>query len=382
MKKLLRVAVLSDAWYPLWGGGQVHTLTLAQYLAKEQAVESDIFTMNLGNTDKSPPPHAGLDAVQVHPVGPGTSFQLWHRLQWVPRVITAVRKRHRQQPYDLIHAHSNMPGIPAKLLSLMLGIPVVYTVHGANFLEQSPRSLFAWLEWILFTRIRYSQEISVAHSFLQYPNRNTVAVIPNGVTIPIPPSPPHRSPKAGRKILFVGRLEPVKGLDTLLEATKLIRHDLEVTSTQVHIVGKGTLGPWLDQSIQKFNSQNLVILRGEIPHDLMSAEYQSADLVVIPSYSEGLPLVLLEAWAAQVPVVASSVGEIPRLVKPGINGYLVPPHDPQALAEAIRVAFHNPSLPKLGRTGYQMVRADYAWDTIARQTRKLYDRTVEAYAKS
>ena len=251
--------------------------------------------------------------------------------------------------FDLIHAHSVPAMAAGKILSLVLGIPIVVTVHGSvisRFIER----------WIL-TEIRYDAQITVSRNFLEIPNINeNVVYIPNGVA-PLmfkkskgPTLRPQGWTLSHKIVLFVGRKnDPVKGFKILEEAMKLVK--------------------------EKIPGIRLLVADGSISRDEVVKMYSRSDLFVLPSLSEGFPLTLLEAWAARLPVVATAVGEVSFLVRDGVNGYLVQPGNAESLAKAIIKALKNPDLAKLGENGYNLAKR-FSWSFVAEETVKVYKSVI------
>ncbi len=136
------------------------------------------------------------------------------------------------------------------------------------------------------------------------------------------------------RLLFVGRLERVKGIFILVQAIAVLaKHGKAATLT---IVGDGSLREEVLELVVKLGLRELVEFRGYVGFGpSLFALYREADVLVLPSYSEGLPLVVLEAMANSLPVVATRVGGIPSVVEDWYNGRLVAPGDPEALAQAI-----------------------------------------------
>ncbi len=135
------------------------------------------------------------------------------------------------------------------------------------------------------------------------------------------------------RVLYVGLLTPRKGVVDLLEAsehlrTRGIRHEL------VLVGGTPDEGPDAEATVRAAASST-VVFAGPQPHAAMPAVYRDADVFCLPSWWEAMPLSILEAMASGLPVVATTVGEIPRMVEHGATGYLVPPRDPAALAAAL-----------------------------------------------
>ncbi len=137
----------------------------------------------------------------------------------------------------------------------------------------------------------------------------------------------------GKIILFVGNLVAVKAIDKLLEACELLHQQGIVFHTAV--IGQGTLRACLEQHLRKLQCHSSVKFYGSIPQETLPDWYRAADVFVLPSYSEGVPNVLLEASACRLPYVATQVGGIPEISEQG-QGLLVPSGDVSALANAIK----------------------------------------------
>jgi len=116
-----------------------------------------------------------------------------------------------------------------------------------------------------------------------------------------------------------------------------------------------------------------VELLGNVNEGLVEL-YQRASMLVTPSLNEEFPLVNLEALSCETPVVASNVGGIGEVIKNGFNGLLVPPNDPEKLADAIRKLLRDKDLrEKYGRNGRKMIKARFSWDSIAKELIRIYE---------
>jgi glycosyltransferase involved in cell wall biosynthesis len=141
-------------------------------------------------------------------------------------------------------------------------------------------------------------------------------------------------PEQGSILLFIGNLVPVKGLDSLVHSCSLLmRSGTEFTC---YLIGHGPLRPILERQIERLQLGERVRLMGPRPHEQLPDWFRAASVFVLPSRSEGLPTVLLEALASGTPYVASRVGGIPELSHLG-RCRLVRPDDPGKLAEAVRL---------------------------------------------
>jgi glycogen synthase len=133
------------------------------------------------------------------------------------------------------------------------------------------------------------------------------------------------------RVLFVGRLAPQKGVRALVAAAGL----LEDESAQVLLVGDGPERPALQREAERLGVGGRLHFVGFLAHERLPAVMSHADLLVLPSLYEELGTVLLEAMQAGLPIVASKTGGIPDVIEDGVNGMLVPPGDPKAIALAI-----------------------------------------------
>ncbi len=318
------------------GGGQVHLENLIREINNFSRLKRPGFSVG---------ERPGLN------IFGGLNQNIIFRLCWMFYVIPWVIFQHFfRQKFDLIHAHSIPAMVSGKILSAILGIPVTVTVHGYNGKR--------WMEKFILTKIKYDAQITVARNFLEVSNVNkNVAYIPNGIDI-VKFTKLHsrirrfvnfRTPQ----ILFVGRKnDPVKGFSILERALELVKKIIPQTE--------------------------LLVAGGDLPPESVLQMYRKADLFVLPSLSEGFPLTLLEAWAEKLPVVVTRVGELPYLVKNGINGYLADPGSAEKLAAVIIKALKNRNLAKLGENGYNLIK-EYTWEKTAKETMKVYQKICLKY---
>lgn len=189
------------------------------------------------------------------------------------------------------------------------------------------------------------------------PHAERVAVVRNGVAPawfqrPDPPLPPPAD------LLFVGRLDPQKGVDLLLDA---LRH---LPGTTLRIVGEGPQGEELRRAAADPALAGRITFAGALDPQGVRAQMAAAGALVLPSRRENYPLVLLEAMAAGVPVVATAVGGVAELLDDGAAGWLVPPGDPAALADVLRRMASDPDA-RAARVRRGRVQAEaHGWDRV------------------
>ena len=141
------------------------------------------------------------------------------------------------------------------------------------------------------------------------------------------------------------------------------------------IAGKGPNKNLIEKRVRELRLEENVELAGFVPERLLPYYYNAADYFVIPSSSgEGLPLVLLEAMACGLPVIVTTVGGIPEIIENMVNGVLVPPRNPEAMAEIISTLLSNKELGlAIGNKARKTVEGEFTWEENLRQLQKVYD---------
>jgi glycogen synthase len=170
------------------------------------------------------------------------------------------------------------------------------------------------------------------------------------------------------RVLFVGRLAAQKGVGTLIEAAGLLEHP----SAQVLLVGDGPERKALERESERLGVADRLHFVGFFAHDRLPAVLAHADLLVLPSLYEELGTVLLEAMQAALPIVASKTGGIPDVIEDGVNGILVPPGEPEALAHAINRLLAERNLARRLSEGAQERVKDYDWGVLAERVLRVY----------
>ena len=275
-------------------------------------------------------------------------------------LVELFRLFRRERP-ALVHANSSKAGILGRLAAVAAGVPVrLFTVHGWAFRAHEGLAARAYLWADRLMSPLTTTTICVAHGERRAglaartcrPSRTVV--IHNGVDLDRPrrrPGPP-TSPAT---IVSVGRLRAPKDFMTLVRAMAA----LEPGAARLLIAGDGPERPAVAAEAVRLGVDSAVELlgtRGDVDELLADA-----DLFVLSSDSEGLPMSVLEAMAAGLPVVASSVGGVPELVREGETGALVPPRDSAALAGAIGRIVGDPALrDRMGEAGRRRVEDEFS----------------------
>jgi glycosyltransferase involved in cell wall biosynthesis len=291
---------------------------------------------------------------------------------------------HRRFRFDILHCHGIYPpGYLALLCRERLGVPIVITSHGGDIREGNNRLARPEL-YCRFLRALNGADALVAISRFTRecllrlcPSPRMLVDIPNGVDLqPFAgraPRPENLDPtiQAGQYILFLGRLKHRKGLDVLLEALALIPPTGQV---QLVVAGDGQENSSLKAQMSRLGLQSRIRFVSAVFGSDKIYLLQNALATVLPSrLADAGPLVVLESFAAGVPVIGTSVPGLEDLIEEGKTGWLVPPESPVALAQALRQVLSSPQLSRgLSEVVRQKVR-DFSWPVVARRHLQLYE---------
>jgi glycosyltransferase involved in cell wall biosynthesis len=275
-------------------------------------------------------------------------------------LLELYRLLRRERP-DILHASSSKAGVLGRLAGFLAGVPIrIFTVHGWAFAAYSGTTgrLYRWAD--RFVRPLTTTTICVSERELEAGltagtcSADRTVVIPNAVDVA---GAPRWQPADRERPLFltVGRLRAPKDFPTLVRALGKLPPD----SFEALIVGEGPDRPQLEQEIEVLGLDERVRLAGE-RHDVPEL-LAAADVFVLSSNSEGMPVSVLEAMAAGLPVVASRVGGVPEQVTDGETGLLVEPGNPDELTAALARLTQDAELRRrLGAAA--RVRAERAFD--------------------
>jgi len=173
-------------------------------------------------------------------------------------------------------------------------------------------------------------------------------------------------------ILYSGRLIRGKGLIDLIKCARYVRN--AHPSISFILAGSGPLENELRKLIEREGLSKNFILLGKVDKNKLLLHYQNSTVFALPSYYESFPNVLLEAMACGIPVVATKVCDIPKIVKNGENGFTVPPQNPYALAQAILILLEDENLrKKMGRASRERVKALYSLDALVEKMLDYYN---------
>jgi glycosyltransferase involved in cell wall biosynthesis len=354
---------------PLVGGDATAVSALAR---SQRALGLDV-QLATYNTDAQFDP-------EVKRVGPLLRRTDLDRIAWRRfRGMTALRKWALDylaaDRVDVVHAHAVDLAYAIAPAARKNRVRTVLTCHGVWF-PQLPRwSPRGRIEWLLLRRTRADAVTSVdtaSVAALRKLGLTRARLIPNGVDPDEFPEPPPRDGPV--RFLFAGRHERQKGLDILLRGVAEAR-DLGAVGFVVDVVGEGTLTERLRSQARDLGIEGLVRFPGVLSRPDLCEVFVSSDVFVLPSRAEGLPIAILEAWAAHLAVIATRVGGVVDLCSEQ-NALLIPPEDPGALAQAILGMLRDPSWRgTLADNGRRLVRERFTWDAIAKSYVDVYGET-------
>jgi phosphatidylinositol alpha-mannosyltransferase len=326
----LRLLLVTQSYSPVCGGIGEHVRSLGLALrARGHAVS--VLTAGPRPVDGELP---GLHVLRI-----GRRFRVRSNgaranLAFHPIYREAVRRVLDRGSFDLVHVHSPLePFLPWAVL-LEAKMPCVGTFHNAGPAHWGYRFFARGLAGFA-SRLRLRTAVSRSAALFAgryFPGE--FLVIPNGVDLerfsPDGPRPPGR---AAPTILFVGSLEPRKGLDVLLDAIPLVRRKLGA-DPEVMIVGEGSLRGSILRRARRDRGD--IRLLGRVPHDEIARCYRGADLLVAPAlYGESFGIVLLEALASGLPVIASGIEGYAEVLAGCPSARLVEPNHAEGLAAGI-----------------------------------------------
>jgi len=284
---------------------------------------------------------------------------------------------------DVIHCHWSISGLIAYLAVRPWGPPIVLSVRGSD-IHLLEKGLMRWLNRMIFrwmdVIVAVSEDIG-GKLEREGVAKEKIRIVYNGVDERFSPGDTREArgrlglPESRFILLFVGLLVPVKGLDILIEAVRLLNDERLLCV----LVGDGSMLDSLREQVEKADLQESVFFAGRRPSQEIPVWMNAADVLVLPSFSEGRPNVVLEAQACNLPVVATRVGGTPELITDGVDGLLVDSGVPGPLADKISVLMDSNSLrQKLGQAGGDRIqRQGLTWDASTSRMKEIYRDLLE-----
>lgn len=410
MQNGLRVAMISMHTCPLamlggkkTGGMNVYVRDLSRKLG-QMGIDVDVFTRSQDDCVPMVNHELGERARVIHiPAGPQSPIPVSEVGNYISEFAAGIVDFARSEglSYDLIHSHYWLSGIVAEHLIGYWGhMPITHMFHTLGHMknriagdesERVPPERIEGENQVLKIADRIIAATPAEQAQLNWlygADMDKVVVIPPGVDLerfhPIDKTEAKRHvgiPCGDKNIMFAGRIEPLKGIDTLIQAMALIknRYPSVMENTCVAIIGGD---PWSDNPDaemvrlqlmrQELGIHDIVLFLGAKDQEVLPYYYAAAEMVIMPSHYESFGMVALEAMAMGRPVIASEVGGLAFLVRDGINGYHVPTRDPEALAERIYELLTNVDCrEEMGQSARRNAER-FDWSFIAEEIVELY----------
>lgn len=378
--------------YPFqgYGGAQKYTYCLAEHLVKN-GIEVEIITnSNSGNVQKETfknieytffPPQ-----VDTTPWGMITTF-----IPFTKRIAEYLRSR----SFDVLHSFSGtafyysfhndrMPIIaqgfgnePYKAKRLF---DKVY-----NYITFYPNGWWCFQRADAIASEGESQSKEIVDIF--HVSEKKIVILPDGVDISLVKQSINSNLVTRQDLglesndfvlINVNRLASNKGVNYLIEALKVLRD--RIPNLKLIVVGTGPEEPSIVSMIKNYGLGKIVLHFKDINDSLLYAYYGLADGFVCPTLFEGLPLVILEAMASGLPIVATDTGENVQVVRDGVNGFLVPTASVGGLVEGITKLFNHHNRVHMGQKSLEMVK-NYDWDIVAKRAIQIYEELCKRRSK-
>ncbi len=407
----MNIAMLSYHTCPLatlggkdTGGMNVYVRDLTRELGR-LGIHVDVFT----RSQDEHVPHVlhdlGYGNRVVHvPAGPETPVAKMNLANYVPEFVDGVNTFAAEKGihYDVIHSHYWMSGLAAMpLADRWGGTPIVQMFHTLgemkNRIAKSPderetperiaaeKRVLARADRVVVATLAEQTQLR----FLYKASDRKLEVIPPGVDtshfypIPADEAKQFLGLKPGnRMVLFVGRIEPLKGVDTLIRAMACLKLKDRARPEHLAIIGGD---PDVDPQkmtaemarLQKLSDDlcmsKMVVFLGKRGQDTLPYYYSAAEVLVMPSHYESFGMVALEAMACGTPVIASDIGGLGFLVQDGETGFTIPDGEPDTMCEKLSLLLSDRELrTRMGQRAAEVAQT-YSWDKIARQIIGVYD---------
>ena len=361
----MKIAILVGLFPPKWlAGTEIATYNLADHLT-QRGHEVHVITSH----------DAGLPELSKE-----KGFYI-HRIAWpkihIIGIITFWAKIcmiiQKIKP-DIVHAQSLPTGIPAWAAKKHLKIPYVVWGQGSDiylpgsFIRMVSKTILKNADAVLALTENMKQRM------LEICNRD-ISVVPNGIGLERFNTTSGRKKEGNSKtIIFVGRLHPVKGVSYLIEAMAIVQR--EIPDAKLILVGDGVERSRLEGLSKKLDLNGCIQFVGQVQQERIPTLLQQADLFALPSLSEGFPVVILEAMATGLPIVATNVGGIPDILEEGVDGYLVNAKRPAEVADRMLVLLRNDKLREEISVNNREKAKLYTWDIVAGKVEKEYQMVI------
>lgn len=348
------------------GGTEIASYYIAKHLAKKG---HQVHIITSGN--KKLPKESMEDNFYIHRVSypkiPSLGIlYFWLKLPWYIKKVNP----------DVVHCQSTQMGLPCFLAKKFFKTPYVVLGQGSDI----------YLHW-KFKKIIHKFVFNNADKVIaltedmkkkiQESYKKDVFVISSGINLEHFENLSKEIARSKLKInlnekviIFVGSLQIVKGLKYLIEAFKIVKY--KIPELKLILVGEGDERKELERLVKKNQLEKQITFMGNVLNNNIPEYMTASDIFVLPSLSEGFPLVILEAMASGLPIIATNVRGISEIIKEGENGFLVEPKNPEQIAEKILYLLPDEKLrERISLHNREKVKS-YSWDFVVGDLLKIY----------
>ena len=379
------------------GGMTIFVRGLAEALSRK-GLRTDIFTRRDGDRPRIVTLSEGVRVISIDE-GPPERVEKSDQLAFIPDFIAGVRAftTTTRMRYDLVHSHYWQSGLAGKELSRLWNVPLVHSNHtlgkvknrflAPGELPEGPERLAGEAAVIAASHVlavSTDQEVEQLSSFYGASHDRIKTVHPGVDHSLFEPSIPRQEAREAlgltdeATLLYVGRIQPLKGLELAIRSTEELSGAME--QDVVLLVVGGASGRDGEAEVQRLRElsrslgiEDRVRFLGPRPHTSLPSIYRASDVVVVGSHTESFGLAALEAHACGIPVVGTAVGGLSHIVGDGTTGYLVEQRDPSVFAARLKTLLSDGSLrTDFGRAAFERAR-NFDWDRSASEFLELYE---------
>lgn len=353
---------------PNWlSGTELSTYNISKYMGKKHDVS--VVTSH----EDGMPLQSSIDGFEVYRIPISEIRFLGLMIFWFKMFLTIKKIKP-----DIIQIQGITMTVPAVLAKKVLGIPYVISGRGCDVYKSWPFKETISKLGFKNTDTSVALTGDMKKAMQKFSNKR-IEVVPNGIDTKKFNFDKYESrEKLGldhdkKIVLFVGRLEPVKGLKYLIEAISILK---DTKNLELIVVGNGNEKHKLERLAEDLKLNENVTFAGKISNKKIPEYMAAADMFVLPSLSEGFPVVLLEAMAAGLPIVTTKVKGLPEIIEDNVNGLLVLPKNPEELADKINLLLNDENLTKKISILNKEKSKSYSWENVALTLEKVYVSTI------
>lgn len=369
MSTNMKIVILIARFPPSYlGGAEIAVYNLAKQLSKLKH-EVHVITMS----DPNSPDENTQDDFYLHRIKT-------IEIPLLRNIVFSIRSLYLMKTIKPHVVHSQTisihnAGLPAFLAKKILKIPYIVWGRGSDiYLYRHEKQFKRIILKNSNAAIALTDDMKEA---MQNIWNMPICVIPNGIDLEkfntLRKSKTHSTKIAesdDKVILFVGRLHPIKGLSYLIEAMKIIHQ--RYPKSRLLIVGDGDERDYLNMIVKNSNLNECVTFIGKVPNKSIPEYMALADILVLPSLSEGFPVVILEAMACGLPIVATKIRGNQEIIKDWDNGFLVEPRNSKNITEKVLLLLKDDKLRQIIAGKNIEVAKRYSWESVARRVEEIY----------